>query len=59
MVPLGLEPGDCLFSVPVLVPTLSPRLIHVPSLIIEKKSIALILEDLKTKKQMLISAINI
>ena len=48
MVPLGFEPGEN--PLPVPVPTLSPWPIQVPKSIKEKKSFALILEDLKSEK---------
>ena len=48
MIPLGFEPGEN--KLPVSVPTPSPWPIQVPKPIKVKKSFALILEDLKSKK---------
>ena len=50
MVSYGFEPGKNSLPAPVPVPTTSPWPIQVPNQIKVKKSFALILKDLKSKK---------
>ena len=61
MVTLSFEPGENPLPAPVPVPisTLSPWPIQVSNQIKVKKSFSQILEDFKTKTQMLISGIKI
>ena len=54
MAPIGFESGENQLSVLVPVLTQSPLPISAPNPIKVKKSFALILEDLKSKKKMLI-----